>query len=440
MARKNIKKRRRAILRDFVVFVAVGIVMLGVGHWLEATPFGRQVRIGAYELMQGRLRSAAKPQTLQVVVVGIDGIAPVTLQDGFCGARLITPRDQILRLLQDIAGHSPAAIGVDIDFSPECGGFQSAGDPAFFGAVQKIADTNKVPIFLGVDRTRTEPRSAWLGAEAFAPLAAMIVVPYAEEGSVVRSMPLRLVAGSTGELHSLAAAMIGKPPPDTARWLRPLIERYHEVRQATADPHSRPRDLTLGEDFLVDFGAVPQLQELTIPASAVSSATDQRSRFVGRYVLLGDTNSTHGGDRFLLPGYERPVKGVYAHASTIYTLTQAPLLELTARGELLADISIALLSFCIVAGLRLYFAARVREEVAARRIEIALVLLVCIMLLIVGHFAVNTLRLVWIGYALVIIMQLLHLAVGRLLHRGHHTVAPGTPAWRRWLFEHPEKD
>jgi CHASE2 domain-containing sensor protein len=440
--RKYTKKHSRDILRDFLRFALIAILMSLFGQVIAESSFGRQVRIGTYELMQRHLLDFKAPAKLSVVVVGIDGIPPVVIDDGLSASKQVTPRDKILDLLRRLVVHRPKAIGVDVDFSPESdgGSFVTAGDPKFFDNVMRLSAESRIPIFLGVDRHRNGPPSAWLGELRFAPLAAAIVVPYAEEGVTIRSMPLRLLTAATGALPSLSGAMVGEAPAEVGSWRRWFFARYRSVSQSREPPSAADKD-SRADHFLVDFAAVPELTATKIPSSGITTDDDQTSQLEGRFVLLGDSEASHSGDRFLLPGYDRPVKGVFAHASAIYTLTQAPLFELTPQGELIVDGSLALLSFLIVEGLTVYFSGRGRQQLAVERIQLVLTLIVVVSLILIGHYAVHTLRLVWMGYALVILMQLLHLTLEHAMH-GHHTAHPGKkrPAWRRWLFETPRGD
>jgi CHASE2 domain-containing sensor protein len=426
----------RASWRDLVRLLLVAVPLFFFGQWLEDTAFGRQVRIGAYELMQQRLQLASKPERLQVIVVGIDAIKPVMMDDGLSAPKSVTPRADILRLLQGIAHHQPKAIGVDIDFSPEADtdNFVTPGDRQFFKEVMKLEANTGVHIFFGVYRNSGD-RATWLGSPDFAPLAASIVVPDAE-GVAVRTMPSYLHAEATcnkatppscDELSSLASAMVVDLPADQAHRKHSYwIERYRNVT----------REGLGAEDFLVDFGAAGRLLQEARPSSGVTTAADQTPQFAGRYVLLGDIADEPSADAFKVPGYERSVRGVFIHASAIYTLLQAPLLQLTPPGEVAADIALTLLSFLVVLALRFLIVPHLNEQLAEERVEAAIALLVVGLLLYVGYYGVHELRLVWFNYALVIVLQLLHLMLERALYRRHDGQGVRRmPAWRRWLFE-----
>ena len=54
--------------------------------------------------------------------------------------------------------------------------------------------------------------------------------------------------------------------------------------------------------------------------------------FRNKIVLLGDANPDTSADKFIVPGEHEPIPGIYIHASAIYTLSQAPLYQLSCVG------------------------------------------------------------------------------------------------------------
>ena len=397
--------------RDFRRFLVVAACLLALGHVVQHTAFARQVRIGAFELMQGRLSSVSPNDSIGVVIVSLDGLAPVTVQDGSRDLVPVTPRGPLLDLIKTIASHQPRAIGIDVDFSPELGAFQTPDDPMFFEAIRVLDET--VRIRLGIERTRGRPREEWLGDPNFVALAASIVVPYPDEGTVVRRMPLSFALEGRDGLAGLAAALVAQPPPEPPAWLTPFV---HLRSDATC---SGETEASCGTQFLVDFSRVDQLLDTALPSSGISAVADQRARLKDRYVLVGDIDTSRSRDRFSLPGKDRAYPGVLVHAAAVYTLTEAPLYELTEFGGLVIDVLLALLAFLAVASVRLWFASRVREEVDAHRLTLVAMTAMMVLLLLLGHYAVASLRIVWLGYALAILLLLVHLVASRTLDADH---------------------
>lgn len=456
------KRRRKAhlwgmTLRDARRFALIAVPLLLLGLWLEKTRFGEEVQVATYNLLQGHLAASPVPDSLQVIVVDISSIKPRVVDDGI-SQRLVTPRDEIERLLKNIAAHHPAAIGVDVDFSPQVqeSTYQAPDDWKFFDEVIKLSEELRNAtgdsargIYLGVGRNIGD-RDSWLGEAKYANLAGGIVVPFAENGPVIRSMPayLQPVAecGSThhetcGKLPSLAWAMVNGRQAQLKDMRQDFMVSQSEFERSSRGNESDDETAAkiVGEDYLVDFGAVDKLERETFPASGVTAAPDQDSIFRNRYVLLGDKDLSLVGDRLVVPGHAEQIKGVYAHASAIYTLVQRPLYALRPFVDIVIDVLLGALSLVVVGWLRFYFAKRGPENVSKDRVDALTTFAVILMLVGIGYFAVYRWRLVWIGYAIVIMMQLLHLVVDRTLPENSDKHDSQRSVWRRWFFEAPRE-
>jgi hypothetical protein len=106
----------RAVLKDAVVALSLTAFLLA-GKWiLEQTRSFQFVEESFYELLQFHLSSSFDPKSLDVVVVDVSNL-PMTRSRGD-RKRDYTNRDELLRVVREIARQEPRGIAIDVDFTP----------------------------------------------------------------------------------------------------------------------------------------------------------------------------------------------------------------------------------------------------------------------------------------------------------------------------------
>ncbi len=415
----------RHIWRDFVVGLAItaSLVLLQVvvGH----REFGKQLEQMTYSMLQVRMLSSSGWRDLPVTVVDISGLTPVPIQSAG-KTELATPRGPLLDLVEAVAQQRPRAIGIDLDFSPTTHGYVTPSDHGFLESLLKIRGQG-TPVYVGIYDSVVLCPKRWLGEEQFQPLAAYISVPKPEGREPSRRMVEWVwPAGVSERCDSLAYALVHTeqaPIPRLWRW---------GVRRA--DEKKKPK--FSASDFLVDYGPLESLMSQRLPADNAGALINQRSRIAGKIVLLGRASPGQSTDQFNIPGRGMPVPGVYLHATAAYTLLEAPLYELTpCWGRVTADVLAALMVFGSILVVRLYHSVRLGSDVAAHRLHVMLTAVVIVAVLMVGHFLVNTIRLIWIDYLMVIAGLLLHSPAERLV-----TQTAGRLRGRKGVVTHENSD
>ncbi|MFZ0800184.1 MAG: CHASE2 domain-containing protein, partial [Terriglobales bacterium] len=174
------KRRRRRILLDVLVGLCLTVALLILTRFFEATTPGKLLDGALYCWVQTRL--GVEQTKIPVVVVDVSQLS-VEASPG-----TLTPREQLTSLIDKVAAQNPAAIGVDIDFSPDEAGWTARGGPQFFDHIRNVP----TPVYLGIDRSRYAEPSAWLGSPDYQNLAAAVVIRSDDN----QEMPLWIARGA----------------------------------------------------------------------------------------------------------------------------------------------------------------------------------------------------------------------------------------------------
>ena len=281
----------------------------------------RLARKATWDWLAARLQGDAS----RVVVVDISSIGRPSNALG----QPVTDRDQLRAVIDALAQAGPRAIGIDIDFSPENGAPVDARDPELLKRLASLRrdDGTRIPVRLGVNRTRSEDRAAWLGTESWASMASTLVADTADN----RVMPARiawrpgLTLWGLGAATALAKADSGDPDLPPSRWPAGLATPF--------DDHA-PTGLVV-TSFFVDFSTLPDLLDHRLPAAArsaelvpddlVASLKDELaadpSLVRDKVVFIGFGDPARMADNgFVAPGMLRAAPGLYAHAAAAATL------------------------------------------------------------------------------------------------------------------------
>jgi CHASE2 domain-containing sensor protein len=161
-------------------------------------------------------------------------------------------------------------------------------------------------------------------------------------------------------------------------------------------------------EFLIDYAPLEQLIAQRVIADRAADVARQADRIAGRIVLVGRAAPGRTTDQFNVPGRGMPVPGIFLHASAVYTLLQAPLYRLTHAGRVAADALAALLVFGPVFLLRIGWRSRTGRDLAAYRLHAVVTAAVVVAVIVVGHFLVSDIRLIWTDYLMVVGALLVH--------------------------------
>jgi CHASE2 domain-containing sensor protein len=454
---------------DFIIGIALIFILLVMKWGFEKTTSGKFVDLMTYCWIQSRF--AVDQDKFPIVVVDISNLDTDRLPGR------LTPRAELIALLDAVMRRGPAAVGIDVDFSfdPKDQGWPPRGGPQLLEYIQNHQGHDyNAPIFLGVNRTREGEAKQWLGAEEYADLAANVVIPAKE----YRRMPLWIRRGSGscsylvddlievalkvepdkyakagGEkatcLPSLSLALARKFPGIELHgvpWPHWLFRAIDEIPTDEAERFHTAYTST-------NYSAVKYLEQLT--STAAVSNTDvildvnrNVSTLKGKIVLLGNASRFEQIDKFpmlITPDpWPQDVPGVYLHASATYTLIKGPLFEVTPGGRIFLDLIFAGVVVIGVSLLRLLYCkwmqteGAVQTEVATHRVHWLFTSLAVFAVVVIGYGTVQYHRILWTDWLLVVGGLLLHARFGRHAETWANWVIANAPAiWRRLIFVHP---
>jgi CHASE2 domain-containing sensor protein len=421
----------RQILHDFIKGVLLTILMMLVTAVLERTSIGRRVEQYGYDWLQGQLSS----ERLPLEIVDISELKPAPFNvDGQMG--IATPRETLQKLLEAVAEQDARAIGIDIDFSPADSGYITPRDPEFFKFCLDLSERKGIPIFLGIKRTESLAPVRWLGSEDYKSLAASITIPRQD----TRKMPKWIRASENSEPGRTMSAALASGFQESQSSMLGWLHEHQLVEQVSEK--ELKQGVGVGE-FPVDYSPLQALiEDKTLRTINPEVIRDQGHRLRGKIVLLGDGMQGSAGDNFDVAGGEQHVPGVYLHACAAYTLSNAPLYELTWPSRLGVDLLLSMLVLLSVIGLRLYFMNRTTRKVAAHRLQVIFTWLVIIAAFVVSVVFVSKTRLMWSDFILVLTGLALHPYLECLFEEKKHKVDKirGPGLFSSVLFEEEKKE
>ncbi|MDQ2949777.1 MAG: CHASE2 domain-containing protein [Acidobacteriota bacterium] len=360
--------------------VTLSVLLTGLGMLFERTLFGEHIKTATYELLQERLTLADQGLRVDLPVTVID-ISELARDDS--GA---TPRNVLQWLITALGQYRPAAIGLDIDFSPEGGRFVKPEDPEFFEFCEKKTASG-VPVYLGIWRSQTLPPKQWLVLEKYSNLAAALRVPRDARRSEQRIDSGRTMSRALADGYCLWHPCSEDWPTWILEPLSPidysLLKRIYDKRVAVSR---------------ADFQNEASLQKVIVEnADAVR----------GKMVLVGDVKDA--SDTFNNPVGEDPIPGALIHASAAYTQAIRPLYEIRGLYRQLGDLLLAVILLLIVGVLRPWL--------NPERLSIVFSLVAASLAILVG-LLVNHTGVFWDDFLLVAIALAVHPFVAKPFERG----------------------
>jgi CHASE2 domain-containing sensor protein len=259
-------------------------------------------------------------------------------------------------------------------------------------------------------------------------------------GEDMAGHPVRL-----GKSMSLALAQAHGESEHNEKWYVQELERLGAIERTRREPLGHG---VVVEEYLVDFSPLSFLLDpanrLVVPKARFNEsaglrnfAEDVRDRLKGKLVLIGYAKQGRAVDYFTVPDREEPVPGVLVQACGVYTLTVAPLFELTGWARVATDILLSLLIFGTVALVRLYFVNERHWTVATHRLEIILISL-AILTVAGSALLIHYTRVMWDDFLIVIIVLLFHSPLERFCDHFWPWARVVAPRFFRYLIFRPK--
>jgi CHASE2 domain-containing protein len=309
----------------------VTILLTSAIKYVESTQPGRDTEEWLFAQLQRLLPSFSKD--LPLLVIDMSRIPG--------GKDQVTSRETLKLTLTAIVAQRPAAVGVDLDFSPGFDGWQLDDDPKFFDFCLELSKESGVPIYLGVYRTIGENSDTWLGSPKYKGLAAALRA----ENDTMRLPKWIQTTNSEERLPLMSAALADsyrRSHSDFATSLARTVEVFTEKNQRI---EVRGENAILFGTSLINFSRLAQIQRETSYMLKPETITESGRVFAGKMIVIGDVDDA--GDHFKVSGYAPLIPGVFLIASAAYTLAVEPLYELNTPVRLILDF---FLSGIVIAG------------------------------------------------------------------------------------------
>lgn len=400
--------------RDFLVGIFLSLILIGCKWALERSQFCKQIEQMTYNVLQLNLLCTSGIEEPKVIVVDINDL-PFDTQERGKVAEMVTPREPLKEIVKAVAEQHPKAIGIDIDFSPDEFGYISKDDPNFFDFCLNIREKENIPIFLGIYGSLVLGPEKWLGRPQFKDMAAYIAIPNSEETQPTTKMIERIQPNNISKpCPSMAFALANTYREPAPSWIGWAVKRADE---------KTTKEFSASE-FLIDYGLIEELIRGRLRAVNATDISNHENALKGKLVLIGRATPGKTIDQFVIPGRGQPIQGIYIHASAVYTLLQAPLYKLTAYGRFIADLLASFILFGSIALIRLAYMLKMQSDVEAHRLQAILTGLVVIIVFLLGDLLVQSIRLIWTDFLLVIGALFLHSPSDRFIR------------WARDFFPH----
>jgi len=330
------------LLRALVVWV----LLAGVDYVMRDCAVNSWLTQQAYSFLQSNLPLDRQPRSVVTVVDlskwtttndlrSVPAVPGLFIRTGWP----YTERLALEALVKKLAMFEPAAIGIDIDFSPVAQGQGGDGRPPpnqipFFDICKSLETPTgqPIPVYLGVARTINLPPAGWLNSVDHIALAAGIVkfsgtsshIPF-EIRLRTDSPPLPCMAKALSDAYLKKTGSEPNLPPG---WLLPFLQGQ---KRELLGNGSEGRWVS---SFPVDyFTTMPVIENNRIPGGKFLNPTpdefsELQTRIYNHVVLVGYATRSEAYDTVTVPGEPEPVPGVYTHACGTATLLEKPLFEI----------------------------------------------------------------------------------------------------------------
>ncbi|HEY4739663.1 MAG TPA: CHASE2 domain-containing protein [Candidatus Acidoferrales bacterium] len=400
-----------------LIGLVITLGMWWLAKWVEEKHFyfGTQARELVYDVIQHGLGTVAR-QNLNVIVVDVSDVGWTPRKDPNQPREYdYTDRKQLRDVVMKIADQSPAAIGLDIDFTPypiqledddeflacllaRSTGYRESADSLANGPLSPACfstPNHYVPIYvatytsLALGPVYALERPEYSALAAFA--GAVIPSQYEAPRRMVDTIEIRYGLPGSGSwvVNSLSVAMHPKVQQNSLANIPGVAESI------SLAPHNE----VPATEFYVDYGSIDRIEATTVASASLMDPKQPQivNSLKGQYILVGRGKGTTDMDQHNIPGrLDRRYSGVYLHACAIYTLDSGPLLALLLpRGRLVLDLSLFLLIFGVV---ELTIFARKRFLQAQTRagvLHLVVTVLVVVAAIVGGIYLAGSFRIMW---------------------------------------------
>lgn len=457
----NLQRRRFRIIRstvglivkDLFIGLVLAVFLISAKVAFEHH-YGHGILLATYDFLQTRLVGKSD----LVVVVDISDIETKQVKAN----RILTDRQRLLEIINFLARQTPPpkAIGIDIDFSSNSGVMEKGSefhdpnnDRALFERCLELKRSG-IPVVLSVfSARRLDPRD-WLGSAEFTELVGNNQAFSYHNRESIYSTQYELRAAPIMSFGGQLAKQSGSQPTHAPGiWERlGLIELFTQ-RDSAAMLANGTIEHSKTISHLIDYSAIANIeaeQVVGITADGNVDATNLENnwgKIGGKIVILGASARDSNADpSFPVAGFwRRSFKGVFLHASSVYTLVESPIYSLTHRGQIWIDVILSLSVLFFVAAGRFWnlnsIPGRQLTEGSAKlvleetKLPLRVTLGAILLAITVGVVFINLTRVIWIDFVLVIIALILHQLLERYMHIGLHFVGRIWFTIRSSLFE-----
>jgi hypothetical protein len=326
-----------AFMEDLQFSLILMLIALALMHlrFPRGAVIGEHLEQIGYALLRQMVSGSGKDDP-PVIVIDTSAVPRIDVPGS--NRKPVTDRAPLRRFIEwlalpENADTLPLAVGIDINFHNDYGGFLHPDDYQFFqlclspgkSATPDVTHGSRgdgakpfPKIYLGVFGVEKLPPEQWLAVKEFSPLAASIAVPREDQGHLYTRAPSSNGPPTLGVALAQACPERWQTPP----WLSTIFTK-DEVAL-------RDGPALATEAFLVDYSWLPAFEsqaKQNRPLNEFKSPEDVRT-LKGKIVLLGDVEEATIKDAFVVPAESSPVPGVYLHACAAATLVKYPLYEL----------------------------------------------------------------------------------------------------------------
>jgi hypothetical protein len=388
---------------------SIAAFLLACHLYLDRRPLGEHIEAFEYAVLQSALLSDAgasrawRNDDPQLPVV-ID-ISPIRLDKS-----LPTDRQKLAELVDTLEAMHAAAIGLDIDFSPDDSGqFITPADPQLFARWKSYGNVR-----IGVFRRAGDIPERWLGHPDFKTIAAGMLLPPGNSSLAMQFSSPDLARYSPGVpikhedyLLQMPAALSEVLHPGS----RAQLVDNPDVTHLELDARIR-----LGQ-FPVDYSFLQYIQR--IPYRAKADLDLWHAEIFRRAVIIGDMKDPDDSRCTQVRG--EAVPGSLIHASALATLNHGILRFIDARKSLSFDLGLCLAALFVLTLIRLFEPIAFSKRVDHHAIEVLAFGSAALIVIVIGVLSIGLTRVfwpdsLWIAAALFIHPYLKD--VGRILLRG----------------------
>jgi CHASE2 domain-containing sensor protein len=414
----------RTLLRGFLQGLVVVALLIGLKILLEKSFVVETVEEAMAKLFQHRLEEESRDRVSPVEVVDISALSRVSRITAE-GDKPVTDRAKLKRVLLDVADAKPAAIGVDVYFTPAENPKQEdtlpQQDEDFLAQCLDVND-HGIPTFVGIRDSIPRGEDGWLGYPQYGKLGAAVQIPNPDHLGGKRELLLTEVKLPVGDRTVIAESLskrlrdayLQKGPKTLLqkRWLGAwLDEHFPALTEDHTETEATPGSEAKISIFPIDFSMVSRWQDNRIPASAVP---EKASRLKDKVVLIGRATWGDAQDTFNIPNIGGAVPGVYLQAAATDTLLGARLYRLSDEGRLVADVISALVPLGGVLLIQLLLWRRLSHK-GQEALERRLPLVMGAAVLVVAYFWVGWSGIYWTDSVMVALALFLHGPVERTM-------------------------